>query len=409
VKSEGALNFSTNGQDLSFLAYNAPVNALDVSNSDTPRALDTTNPAHNVGPFNRVAADLAGDGSWSFTDSNAYSGDNGRATLLNNDLGIFYAAGNSNNGDTAAPNPITMSGGAQVFAQSFESQADQAPGAAITPLGTFTYKASDKFGKDTNFRGLTIFNNVVYMTKGSGSNGTNSVYFIDTSRTACPGPVFTGLPAASATLPTATDAPYPMCVLKGFNYLPAKGNSAPSIFPFGIWFANATTLYVADEGTGSNAYDPDTGIYTDAAGQTNPCGGTSASAGLQKWVFDSDAEVWKCAYTLQTGLDLGQPYTVPAYPKGDNSLTGLPWAPGTDGLRNISGHLNADGTATIYAATSTVSGSGDQGADPNEIVSITDDVGATTNPGDEQFKTIESPENRTVYRGVAVVPDDYGS
>jgi hypothetical protein len=29
-------------------------------------------------------------------------------------------------------------------------------------------------GKDTNFRGLTIFNNVVCLTKGSGSNGINT-------------------------------------------------------------------------------------------------------------------------------------------------------------------------------------------------------------------------------------------
>ena len=40
---------------------------------------------------------------------------------------------------------------------------------------------ADKTGKDTNFRGLTIFNNVVYFTKGSGSNGVNTVYFIDTT------------------------------------------------------------------------------------------------------------------------------------------------------------------------------------------------------------------------------------
>ena len=47
----------------------------------------------------------------------------------------------------------------------------------ITQLGT----SADKIGKDTNFRGLTIFNNVVYYTKGSGGNGINTVYFVDTS------------------------------------------------------------------------------------------------------------------------------------------------------------------------------------------------------------------------------------
>jgi hypothetical protein len=63
---------------------------------------------------------------------------------------------------------------------------------------------------------------------------------------------------------------------------------------------------------------------------------------------------------------------------------------------------------TIYAATSTVSGSGDQGADPNEVVAITDTLGATTS-GNEQFTTTSAPRNRVAYRGVAVVPDSYGS
>ena len=74
------------------------------------------------------------------------------------------------------------------------------------------------------------------------------------------------------------------------------------------------------------------------------------------------------------------PYTVPGYPTGDNAATGLPWAPATDGLRNITGRVNRDGTVTIWAITSTVSGGGDQGADPNKLVAITDKLAATTLP-----------------------------
>jgi hypothetical protein len=69
------------------------------------------------------------------------------------------------------------------------------------------------------------------------------------------------------------------------------------------------------------------------------------------------------------------------YPTGNNSGTGgtgFPWAPATDGLRNITGVVNGDGTATIYAITSTINGNGDQGADPNKLVVITD----TLNGGD---------------------------
>src|SRR5215469_16553879 len=62
----------------------------------------------------------------------------------------------------------------------------------------------------------------------------------------------------------------------------------------------------------------------------------------------SDVDVASMSYPRS----LGQPYTVHGYPKGDNAATGLPWTPATDGLRNITGRVNRDGTATIWAVTS---------------------------------------------------------
>jgi len=103
-------------------------------------------------------------------------------------------------------------------------------------------------------------------------------------------------------------------------------------------------------------------------------------------------------------LGLGVAYTVPGYPTGDNTVTGLPWAPETDGLRNITGVVNFDGTATIYAITSTVSGNGDQGADPNRLVSITDSVSATAPPPTESFTTLRTARNLEVLRGVSFTP-----
>lgn len=187
--------------------------------------------------------------------------------------------------------------------------------------------------------------------------------------------------------------PNNMCVLQGFPTTLAKSTTW---FPFGIWFANANTLYVADEGNGDNTYDASTGIYAGAAAQT--------TAGLQKWTFNSSTGSWSLAYVLQAGLGLGVPYTVAGYPSGDNSATGLPWSPGTDGLRNVTGVVNGDGTATIYAITSTVSGNGDQGADPNELVTITDTVSATIPPPEESFTVLETAGNLEVLRGVSFTP-----
>ena len=81
--------------------------------------------------------------------------------------------------------------------------------------------------------------------------------------------------------------------------------------------------------------------------------------------------------------------------------------PATDGLRNIIGQVNRDGTVTIWGVTSTVSGGGDQGADPNKVVTITDNLGAQTRPA-ESFRTFESARSGEVLRGVSFTPGTRG-
>jgi hypothetical protein len=209
----------------------------------------------------RAAAQLSGDGRFQFTETDAYSGDNGRAAIAAEVGGkeLIYASGNAGNGSSPQPTGVILGAGAQL----------------ITP--------SDK--------------------------------------------------------PEAAQSP--------------------------------DTLYVADEGNGTNTYSG--GDYTAAAAQT--------TAGLQKWVFDGTQ--WQLAYTLQAGLDLGQPYTVRGYPTGDNAATGLPWAPATDGLRN---------------------GGGDQGADPNKLVEITDPLSASAPAAAESFRTVRAAGFGEVLRGVSFTP-----
>ncbi len=181
-----------------------------------------------------------------------------------------------------------------------------------------------------------------------------------------------------------------MCVLKGFP----TALKSQAAFPFGMWFANSDTLYVADEGNGDATFSTASGTFTGAAAQT--------TAGLQKWVFNGTS--WSRAYTISAGLNLGVPYTVPGYPAGNNPVTGLPWSPATDGLRNLTGRVNPDGTVTIWAITSTVSGNGDQGADPNKLVAITDSPSAASPAPGESFTTVRSAGFGEVLRGVSFTP-----
>jgi hypothetical protein len=401
-KSELALNLSTSGREVSFMGYAAAPDAVDVSNSNTPGVIDPTNPV--PGTDFRVAAEMNGRGQFRFTETNAYSGNNGRAAILNDSRGanVLYTAGNAGNGSNPQPDGVITGAGDEILTPATRPEAAQHPGAPA-PVGSFSITQlgdkADKVGKDTNFRGLTVFDNVVYYTKGSGSNGVNTVYFVDTTGKACPGG--TGLPQPRAKLPTSAIAfdpaqlqakgvfPDNMCILAGF---PTALKSATS-FPFGLWFANATTLYVADEGTGDTTFSAASGTYTAAAAQT--------TAGLQKWVLSGGT--WKLAYTLSGGLHLGAPYTVRGYPTVDNPATGLPWSPATDGLRNITGRVNRNGTATIWAITSTVSGGGDQGADPNRLVAVTDRLAAASAPA-ESFTTVRTARFGEVLRGVSLTP-----
>ncbi|MGA3089684.1 MAG: hypothetical protein ABSD75_13790 [Terriglobales bacterium] len=404
-KSELALNLSTDHQYLTFSGYVAPIDQIDVSNSNTPGAVDPTNPVgENV---YRAEAQVDRFGRFQFTETNSYSGNNGRAVLWNNSNGadFFYTSGNAGNGSNPQPNGVILGAGTQIISPANEPESEQNPGTP-TPVGSFNITqlgySADKIGKDDNFRGLSIFNNVLYYSKGSGGNGVNTVYFLDTTGTACPNGV--GLPSTSATLPTtplayniqnlqADGLPSNICILAGFPSVPNK-EATVTAYPFGIWFANTTTLYIADEGDG---YAGGTDLYTHAAAQT--------TAGLQKWVFSSSTNTWKLAYTLQTGLGLGVPYTVWGYPTGNNAATGLPWAPASDGLRNITGAVVGH-YAAIWGITSTVSGNGDQGADPNQLVLVFDSL-ENTNPAvgaQESFFSLRQAGFGEVLRGVSFAP-----
>src|SRR5262249_1654404 len=228
-KSEIALNLSTDGQQLTFMGYLAPVGALDVSNANTPLAFDATNTA--TGFAYRIVAQVDAKGKFRSTKTNAYSGNNGRAAILHNTDGsnAYFTAGNAGNGSNPQPLGIVLGAGVQFIPAEIKALAAQHPDTS-TPLGSFSVTQlgakADKVGKDDNFRGLTIFGDVVYLTKGSGSNGVNTVYFIDTSANGvCPNG--TGLPMPGASLPVAPLAydpstvaanglPNNMCILNGF-------------------------------------------------------------------------------------------------------------------------------------------------------------------------------------------------
>lgn len=131
------------------------------------------------------------------------------------------------------------------------------------------------------------------------------------------------------------------------------------------------------------------------------------------WTLRTQYDTYVAATPVHGGLNLGTPYHVAAdrhgdqYPTGLNSTdsgTGLPWAPATDGLRNLAGRVNPTGTVSLWAATSTLSGSATRA--PNKPVEITDSRGATTasQVAHERFHTVMQATYGHVIRGVTFMP-----
>jgi hypothetical protein len=426
-KSELALNRSADGKSLTFMGYRGgpgcptltldpttniltqgtnvgPIsptaaNLLDVSASNTPGLCDPTNPAvasypgaPNPTAYYRSIAEVDAWGHIQYTDGDAYSGDNSRA-VMKADNWMYYSVGNDNNGglgkkqfsETQLGFDLSHSTGAEVYT----------PGALplVPPnnnmISYFAF-TGDKPGKDTNFRGETIFHDTLYVAKGSGGNGVNTVYQLGT-----PG-----------TLPTPTNAESiggtvnePWTILPGFPTSTSTTASTGGYYPFGLWFANANTLYVCNEGDLSYTAGQTIGGQVNVADSS-----VLATAGLQKWVLTTPSggsPTWVLAYTIQNGLDLGVPYSVPEYPASIEPATG--------GCRNIAGQVNWDGTVTIYAVTSTISLNGDNGADPNKVVAVTDRLSDTQPESKgflDRFFTVREAIAGEAYRGVALAPQD---
>ena len=375
-KSELGLHLSGGPHPrLVFVAYAGPgVGALDVSNSDAVPGQDPTNPVTfafgSTYAFGRTVVTMDEHGEFAYTPTIAYGGNNGRSALFAPN-GLYYAVGNANNGNAKAFGPsngtnpdVTETTGVEVVnpldAPSSTAAIPDGNSAEIDPLIQYSFNGKlDKPGKDNNYRGITEYRGALYFTKGSGSNGIDTVYTVGSL------PTLEG--AASATIGIVPGFPTDSARATGGDYT-----------PFAVFFADPCTMYVTDEGTGD---------ATDAA----------SHAGLQKWSLVNGT--WQLDYVLQNGL-IG---TV------DTNLDGSdgPYPDVTTiGLRNLTGIVGFDGTVTLWATTSTSSASGDNGADPNKVVRITDFLPAKTMTpwvAAESFQTVKGPTYGTVYRGVAFV------
>ncbi|HLY06919.1 MAG TPA: hypothetical protein VKR31_14335 [Rhizomicrobium sp.] len=373
-KSELGLHVvnGANGPTLTFVGYGgAGIGSIDASDSDAVAGQDPTNPVTfcfgDSYAFPREVVSIDQTGAISYTPTIDYGGNNGRSALLGSN-GLYYSVGNSNNGASSQYNQgitnpdVTETTGLEAITpingSSWNVTIPPNNSAEVDPLLDFTFNGKlDKAGKDDNFRGVTEYGGALWFTKGSGSNGIDTVYTVS--------PLPDVSDAGSATID----------IVPGFPTDSAKSTGG-NFTPFAVFFANPTTMYVTDEGTG-NTTDQTT------------------HAGLEKWSLVNGT--WQLDYVLTNGL-IGSIDNVTGYDGPWPTIT-------TVGLRNLTGKVGKS-TVTLWATTSTASASGDNGADPNKVVVITDRLKPTTmtkRVAQESFSVLAGPTYGNVYRGVAYV------
>ena len=144
--------------------------------------------------------------------------------------------------------------------------------------------------------------------------------------------------------------------------------------PEEYFFANSTTLYVADSG------QPKNGNANKAA---------LGEGGLQKWVLNTKTGVWSLEYDLYQGLNLVN---------NANATPSNPTAPGVTGLFGLTGTV-VGGQVELFATSY-----GFNELSPSYLYEITDDLSDTTLPAGEQFTTLDAAPSGQSIRGVAFAP-----
>ena len=356
--SDGTLQLSGDGRFLTFMGYGVNYGNYNANVSGpTPS-----------GPLYQSSSLTPVSGQTFYTvprvvvlvDSNGYV--NSTTALYN----IF------NTGD---PHSIFTMNGSSAYVSGQGSGSDATGGVFYTPLGAPNLAPTPITGLDTtgntasqDTRDVQIVNNTLYVsTDTTGGSGSARSYV--------------GTLGAAGTPPTATvGAPV---MLTGYGNpggtgtvsITTNGNGLNTglqinTSPSNYYFANASTLYVADTGNPKN----------------NSATSRVGDGGLQKWInTQSDGSgTWNLAYTLYQGLNLVL----------NTSGTG------TSGLHGLTGRVIGD-AVELYATDATLSD-----LDPTHLYGITDTLSFTSasQASAETFSLLATAETNSNFKGVSFAP-----
>jgi hypothetical protein len=359
--SEGTLQLSGNGQYLTIAGYGVnaatfdgnPLNYGGTGSKATALAQSTS----ALVPRVIALIDATGGVNSTTALTNVDNTNNPRSVYTVNGTS-FYISGQGESSSSTATGSKDNTGGV------FYATLGSTTATSITGAG-----AGSGHSQETNE--VQVFNNTLYVSSDSTSGSPSRDYI--------------GTLGAAGTLPT-TQANGG----NGPTMLPGYGNSGGTgkvtingngnglnagdqinLSPQNFFFANSTTLYVADSGSPKNT------------------SGTSTlgDGGLQKWTFNGTA--WVLDYTLSAGLSLVE------NPTSDAADTD-----GTTGLYGLTG-LVVGNEVELFATNYTIAD-----LDQTYLYGITDALSDTTasQVSGETFTVLDTAPADSNFKGVAFAP-----
>ncbi len=393
--SEGILQLSASGQYLTMMGYgvnantfnNAPLGtygttaALGQTTSLTTAEQAAQSPATNYTTVPRVVALIGGDGSVDTTTAltGVFNENNPRSVATVNGSS-FYVSGQGVTGDgtggvfyalkgatTATPinaNTSTPSGADTVNAATGTETRAVEISSVLT--GTDTLYVSRDFSPKGTPNDSTDIRSLTDATTGGlpTSSNINATRLTNLNTSSGKGGNTLGGNDSSINVTSGDE--------NGVN--DSRAGKFVYLSPEQFFFANATTMYVADSG------QPKSG---------QPDAAALGEGGLQKWSLVNG--VWDLDYDLVSGLNLVDNSTA-------NSNT--PTASGVTGLFGLTGEV-VGGQVELFATSY-----GLNELSSSYLYEITDTLSDTTitQASGETFNTLESAPSDTLFRGVSFAP-----
>ena len=348
--SEGTLELAANGQSLVIAGYD--VNYLTYNAGET----NGNNVYGNAAEAQSYSVEPTG-GSYTLIPR-AIVDISGNATVddSTNLLGVF----NTNN-----PRSVATVDGTSFYVAGQGVKGDTTQGVFLAKDGASTATA---INTGTDARTVELSNvsgtETLYVSQDSKQPSSGGTSNISTFSTAEP----TGT-STETTLPGISKS----VTLNGMNGNGVNGSSGTvNLSPESFFFANSTTLYIADGG--------------------NPKQAGLGDGGLQKWSLVGST--WKLDYTLSAGLDGAT---------GLVSNAGGATSTGDTGLIGLTGGVDTTtGAVTLYTTTVPLNDLGDTG-----LYAITDTLADTTavQASGETFAELLAGTTASInIRGVALAP-----